>query len=66
MTLTTTEARYPIITSDKSVSAVYIQLFNGKVESAKELMNGITVDLDGHGAVVGVEIVIEPKIEEWP
>ncbi len=42
---------------DKEVDALYIRLRNAKPSDSKDIEEGVTVDLDKDGHIVGIEIL---------
>jgi uncharacterized protein YuzE len=46
-----------ILTYDKEVDALYIQLRNVKPSHGVDIEEGVTVDLDDNGHIVGIEIL---------
>ena len=46
-----------IITYDKEVDALYIQLREVKPSHGVDIEDGVTIDVDGEGHIVGVEIL---------
>jgi uncharacterized protein YuzE len=42
---------------DKAVDALYIRLRNVKPSDSKDIEEGVTVDLDKQGHIVGIEIL---------
>ena len=45
------------ITYDKEVDALYIRLRNATPSDSKDIEEGVTVDLDKEGNIVGIEIL---------
>jgi len=41
----------------KSVDALYIKLREAKVEDTRDIEEGVTVDLDADGHIIGIEIL---------
>ena len=46
-----------IITDDREVDALYIQLTETKPARGMDIEEGVTVDLDAQGHMVGIEIL---------
>jgi uncharacterized protein YuzE len=46
-----------IITYDREVDALYIQLTETKPDRGMDIEEGVTVDLDAQGHLVGIEIL---------
>lgn len=41
----------------KDVDALYIKLREAKIEDSMDIEEGVTIDLDGKGHIVGIEIL---------
>lgn len=41
----------------KNVDALYIKLREAKVADTKDIEEGVTIDLDEHGHIIGLEIL---------
>lgn len=50
------------INYDKSVDALYIELGRGKVSKTIEKKDGLLVDLDKKGGILGIEVLDYSKI----
>ena len=42
---------------DRDVDALYIRLRDVKPEDTKDVLEGVTIDLDSQGHIVGIEIL---------
>ena len=49
---------------DPEVNALYIRLGKGKVSSSEPIADNITVDLNEQGRIVGLELLLPPKIRD--
>lgn len=45
------------ITYDPEADALYIQLTSAKAEDSLDIEEGVTVDLDGEGHIIGIELL---------
>ena len=49
---------------DPEVNALYLRLGKGKVSSSEPIADNITVDLNEQGRIVGLELLLPPKIKD--
>jgi len=47
----------PIVTYDAEVDAAYIRFSSGKVRESEEVAQGIVLDYDEDGRIVGMEVL---------